>query len=84
MCDTNNELYIVTSIPREYFVDKYTFIYFRISVIFDNLFVTISMWFCIVKFSSIIIPRKNKNDLHLQSRYCCERSIFYVCGRSCI
>ena len=60
MCDTNNELYIVTSIPREYFVDKYTFIYFRISVIFDNLFVTISMWFCIVKFSSIIIPRKTK------------------------
>ena len=51
-------------------MDKYTFIYFRISVIFDNLLVTISMWFCIVKFSSIIIPRKNKNDLHLQSRYC--------------
>ena len=58
MCDTNNDLYIVTSIPREYFVDKYTFIYFRISVIFDNLLVTI--WFCIVKFSSIIIPRKTK------------------------
>ena len=60
MCDTNNELYIVTSIPREYFVGKYNFIYFRISVIFDNLLVTISMWFCIVKFSSIIIPRKTK------------------------
>ena len=41
-------------------MDKYTFIYFRISVIFDNLLVTISMWFCIVKFSSIIIPRKTK------------------------